>query len=517
MAIVLSLCLGSALFAKEEIQPTGYPVYGFYHEKLFDIYAKSGSFGPDARAAAISKRIHDLGNAKPFSQQSLQLVEEDGLIDINLGTLTIISISKNDALLSQKDQRELAETYAKRITQSVLDYQTGTSKKNLLAVSAVASGVLMGIFALIGVIWRFFGFLNRALLAEQGKRIRPLTVNGYTLLKIEQIIRLLQSGLTLLKWGCIALISYLGLPLLFRVLPWTRRFSDTLLGYVLTPLSNIVFSVWHYLPNVITILIIVTVFKYIFRGLHYLKTELETGALVLPNFYADWANPTYQIVRILVTAFMLVLIFPYLPGSNSPVFQGVSVFLGFLFTFGSASSLSNIVSGLILTYMRLFRIGDRVKIGETEGDIIEKSLLVTRIRTPKNEIVSVPNSTIMTSHTINYSSNAKDRGLVVHTTVTIGYDTPWRTVHEALIFAATKTPHILTSPEPFVLQTALNDFYVSYQLNAYTQEANKQPEIYSTLHQNIQDACAQYGIEIMSPHYRAHRDGNATTLPEKEA
>src|SRR5665648_1087204 len=236
-------------------------------------------------------------------------------------------------------------------------------------------------------------------------------------------------------------------------------------------------------------------------------------ALPIPGFFSDWAIPTYQIIRILVLAFMVVVIFPYLPNNDSHIFQGVSVFLGFLFTFSSAGSLSNIIAGLVLTYMRLFNIGDRVKIGEIVGDVIEKSLLVTRIRTVKNEIISIPNSTVMNSHTINYSSDAPDKGLIIHTTITIGYDVPWRDVHQALIDAALKTELILQEPKPFVLQTSLDDFYVSYQVNAYIREANKQSLIYSNLHQNIQDVCNEKNIEILSPHYRSARDGNATAIP----
>ncbi len=233
----------------------------------------------------------------------------------------------------------------------------------------------------------------------------------------------------------------------------------------------------------------------------------------LPGFYADWANPTYQIIKVLIIAFMLVVIFPYLPGSDSPIFKGVSVFLGFLFTFGSAGSLSNIISGLVLTYMRLFKIGDRVKIADVTGDVIEKSLLVTRIRTTKNEIISIPNSTIMNSPTINYSSDAQDKGLIMYTTVTIGYDVPWRDMHQALTDAALRCELVLKEPAPFVLQTSLDDFYVSYQVNLYTREANRQAFIYSELHKHIQDVCNERGIEIMSPHYRSERDGNMSTIP----
>ena len=163
--------------------------------------------------------------------------------------------------------------------------------------------------------------------------------------------------------------------------------------------------------------------------------------------------------------------------------------------------------------MRLFRIGDRVKIGDETGDVIEKSLLVTRIRTTKNEIVSVPNSTVMSSPTVNYSSETLNKGLILHTTITIGYDVPWKDIHQALLTAADRTDLLLKEPKPFVLQTSLDDFYVAYQINAYTREANRQAGIYSHLHQNTQDCCNEAGIEILSPHYRAARDGSMSTIP----
>ncbi|MEB0249835.1 mechanosensitive ion channel family protein, partial [Mucilaginibacter sp. 5B2] len=272
-------------------------------------------------------------------------------------------------------------------------------------------------------------------------------------------------------------------------------------------------AIWDYIPNLMTILILVIVFRYVLKFFKFITTEIEKGQLNVPGFYSDWANPTYQIIRVLVLAFMLIVIFPYLPGSDSGVFKGVSVFMGVLFTFGSAGALGNVVAGLVLTYMRAFKIGDRVKIGEVTGDVIEKTILVTRVRTIQNEIISIPNSTVMGNHTINYSSDAPVNGLIVHTTVTIGYDVPWRDVHQLLIDSAMATPMIEAEPKPYVLQTSLDDYYVSYRINAFTKEPNRQAAIYSALHANIQDHFNKASVEIMSPHYKALRDGNATTIP----
>ena len=210
---------------------------------------------------------------------------------------------------------------------------------------------------------------------------------------------------------------------------------------------------------------------------------------------------------------MFVLIFPYLPGSGSDIFKGVSIFIGVLFSLGSSSAIANMVAGLVITYMRPFKIGDRIKIGDATGDVLEKTLLVTRIKTIKNEVITIPNSSVLSGNTINYTIEAQGQGLIIHTTVTIGYDIPWKTMHQVLIDAALRVDLILKEPSPFVLQTSLDDFYVSYQINAYTKEANKQALVYSNLHQNIQDVCFEQGIEILSSHYLAARDGNATTIP----
>ena len=244
--------------------------------------------------------------------------------------------------------------------------------------------------------------------------------------------------------------------------------------------------------------------------------EIKKENIKIDGFYSDWAMPTFNIIRFLLLAFMVVIIFPYLPGSDSPIFKGVSVFVGILFSLGSSNAIANMVAGLVITYMRPFKIGDFIKIGDVSGEVIEKTALVTRIRTPKFEDITIPNSTVLSSTSTNYSSNTKhvNNGLLIHTTVTIGYDVPWKDIHKALIEAALKTDMIEQTPSPFVLQTSLDDFYVSYQINVYTKQPTKQPLIYSSLHQNIQDSFNAAGIEIMSPHYNAVRDGNNTTIPE---
>jgi small-conductance mechanosensitive channel len=241
--------------------------------------------------------------------------------------------------------------------------------------------------------------------------------------------------------------------------------------------------------------------------------QIKKGELEIRGFYPDWADPTEKLIRMLVFVLALVVAFPYLPGATSPAFQGISIFLGLLLSLGSSSAVANALAGIILTYMRSFLVGDWVQIGDTMGEVAEKTLLVTRILTPKAEIITIPNATVMSGSVKNYSVQAKKSGVIFHTTVSIGYDAPWRTVHSLLVDAALATKDVLRQPSPFVLQNRLDDFYVFYELNAYTDAPSRMLDIYSDLHQNIQDKFNEAGVEICSPHFSSLRDGNSIAIP----
>jgi small-conductance mechanosensitive channel len=310
------------------------------------------------------------------------------------------------------------------------------------------------------------------------------------------------------------ILVYLALPVLFFIFPSSKPISVQLIGYVITPFKGILMAIIRYIPNLLTITVIYIFTRYIVKLVKFIAREIAMGNFIINGFYAEWAMPTYNIIRVLLFAFMFVVIFPYLPGSDSKIFQGVTVFLGVLFSLGSSSAISNMVSGIVLTYMRPYKIGDRIKVGEVMGDVVEKNLLVTRLRTIKNEDITIPNATILSGHTTNYTTVANTMGLILNTTVTIGYDVPWQTVHNLLTSAAEATEGIAADKKPFVLQTALNDFNVSYQLNAYTALSNQMAVTYSRLHQNIQDKFNEAGVEIMSPHYTSLRDGNHIQIPD---
>jgi small-conductance mechanosensitive channel len=348
----------------------------------------------------------------------------------------------------------------------------------------------------------------------KGTVIKPVKVKTIEVLSEDRIAEILEGGFKILRLFFYAALSYVYITILFSFFEFTQTWAGTLFGYIIDPLWNVVTGFVGYLPNIFYILVIAFVTRYAISFTRFIFGEIGKGTLAPTGFYPEWADPTFKIVRFLILAFAGIVIFPYLPGSDSPVFRGVSVFLGILLSLGSTSAIANVVAGVVLTYMRPFKIGDRVKIAETVGDINEKTLLVTRVRTIKNVDITIPNAMVLGSHIINFSSSANDSGLILHTGVTIGYDAPWKKVHELLIAAAGKTQHILKEPKPFVLQTSLDDFYVSYELNAYTDQPILMATIYSEVHQNIQNAFNEAGVEIMSPHYSGVRDGNRTAIPE---
>lgn len=303
---------------------------------------------------------------------------------------------------------------------------------------------------------------------------------------------------------------------MFAIFPQTKGLAYQIFSYIWNPIKNILVGIVDYIPNLFAILIICFAVKYLVRLVHYLSREVEAGRLKFGGFYPDWAMPTYHIIRFLLYAFMIAMIYPYLPGAKNGVFQGISVFVGLIISLGSSTVIGNVIAGLVITYMRPFKLGDRIQLNDTTGNVIEKTPLVTRIKTPKNEVVTIPNSFIMSSHTVNYSASAREYGLIIHSEVTIGYDVPWRQVHQLLIEAALNTPGVIDDPRPFVLETSLSDWYPVYQINAYIREADKLAQIYSDLHQNIQDRFNEAGVEIMSPHYMAMRDGNESTIPKDD-
>jgi small-conductance mechanosensitive channel len=482
---------------------------------IADIYYGIGSFSPSERVEALRSRIIKLAKSKFFDTSTLSVVESENASDVAVADLILVSITDHDAKIVNSSRQQLAFQIKNSIKLAIEKERSDKSPQSMtIAIGQSAAATIALIFIMWGLIY-ITNLGKTLILNSKGTLIRPIRIRSFEIFNEHRIANLALSLLKLIRFSSIIIIFYFYLPLVLSLFPITANIAPKLLSFVMTPLNKVLFVFLDFIPNLFFIIIIVIISKYILGFIKVFFKEIENETLSFTGFHSEWGTPTYKLVRILVIAFTLVVIFPYIPGSSSPAFQGVSVFLGVLLSFGSSSSIGNIVAGIIITYMRPFKIGDRVKISDTMGDVVEKTLLVTRIRTIKNVDVTIPNSMVLGSHIINFSSSALSQGLILNTTVTIGYDVPWKIIHELLIKAALNSTEILSDPKPYILQTSLDDFYVSYELNAYTRESNKMASIYSQLHQNIQDSFNTAGVEIMSPHYKALRDGNEVTIPAK--
>lgn len=487
-------------------------------ETLFPIQAGVGSFDPGFRAEVISERIDTLARDLSIPLEAIEVVDNPkaGSTDIRVAGTTLVTVVDADAAAAGMARDVLAETYALRIGEASADFREAYSWRSILIGGVSAVVLTIGFLAGWLAISRSITRIRLLLRSWRGTRIQGLRLLNTQILSPGRVVDLLTEIVRIIRLVLYLLLVATYVSLVLSFFPWTRGLSRMFFNYVKTAVSTVIGGIVDYLPNLVFLAVIGVITYYLLKILRFIFTEIKHGKIVFDWFYPEWARPTHKLIQFLVLAFAATVAFPYFPGSSTPAFQGISIFLGVLVSLGSSSAISNIFAGIILTYTRGFLEGDRVQIGEAMGDVVEKTLFVTRLRTIKNVVVTIPNATVLTSHIVNFSGAAARvdaAPLILHSTVTLGYDIPWRQVYDVLVAAAVKTPGILVEPAPFVLQSGLDDFYVRYELNAYTSDPSVMAKTYSSLHENIQDACNESGLEILSPHYRALRDGSELTLP----
>ncbi|MDU4959489.1 MAG: mechanosensitive ion channel family protein [Sporomusaceae bacterium] len=485
-------------------------------KELFPIQARAGDIWPDERARIVSERLLQLAGDITIPLDSIRLTAAGGSIEIGTPEYLIMTVTEAEATIEQVPLEQLASVRLGIIKTSLSEYRTAHSVKNLVIDLLLAAFCSLLLFWLLRRLKTAAVSLQQ-LPVEKGIYRYLKSIRGHKLLPPEQIKRGFNNFISLAILLLRLFLLYFYLFVVLSLFPWTKKYAQQLLDYILVFAGMIASAVVGYLPNALIILFIVLFCRYLLKFVRFLFNQIKAGKLKFAGFHNDWADPTYKIFRFLVLAIAAISIFPYIPGSRSLAFQGVSVFLGLLLSFGSSSAVANIIAGIALTYTRAFSIGDRVRIGEHEGDIMEKSLLATRIRTIKNADITIPNSVILNNPIINYSSSAADAGFIINTRVTLAFATPRQQAEELLIRAAQQTPDILTQPAPFVFQTTFRDFSVEYELNAYTQKPNRKDAIYSDLHNNILDLFNAAGVEIMTAHYVAVRDGNSPCRPQPAA
>jgi len=464
------------------------------------------AFPAEQRAKAVADRIRKVAADRSIPEGSLIIAEAEHSTDIMAGEEKLVSIHDADAAFDRISRQVLARAYLAKIKSSIEKYRQDRSPERLARGVGYSLLVTLGLIAALFVLGKLYRRLYSLLENRYKSRVHALHIQSLEFVRAERIWTAITGILSTIRLIFTLIIFYACLHLVLGFFPWTRLLAAHLLDYIMKPVLMLGNGILQQMPNLLFIAVLIFLTRYFLKLMKLFFTGIENRTLTISGFDPDWAKPTYKIARLLVVVFAVIVAYPYIPGSESPAFKGISLFIGVVFSLGSSSAISNIMAGYMMIYRKAFKVGDRVKIGEFTGDVTDIRLQVTHLRTIKNEEIIVPNSTILTGHVVNYSSFAREHGLILHTTVGIGYEVPWRQVEAMLVQAAERTPDILREPKPFVLQKSLGDFAVNYELNVYVDDPHGMATRYSELHKNVLDAFNEYGVQIMTPAYEGDPD-----------
>ena len=406
------------------------------NDTIYTIYTTLGLYSPLERAEYTEKKLRKLVELPIFRKDSLKIDSNNNLLMITYQGEWIQAVSEEDAIIAHLPQIELAKSLQNDILRAVTQYREEHSmQKRIMRIGELT--------LLILAIATFFYLLNllfrkiQQLLLRHSFFEKGIKIKNYQILNKENMNYILTKVLFLLKLIVFFIVIFVSIPVGLKLFPSTQMWAEKLLKV-------------DYLPNLIIIGIIILIGRMVLKLMRYFLYEIERGALKIKGFYKEFAKPTYNILRILFICFIFIVIFPYLPGSGSSAFQGVSIFLGLLISLGSSSTISNGMAGIFITYMRAFRENDWIKVGDYIGMVIHKDSLVTRLKTINNEEVTVPNSMILSSSTMNFSSIGTTNGLVVTTQVKVRYDARLEDVDATLIAAAQATKGVTDKITPYI-------------------------------------------------------------------
>jgi small-conductance mechanosensitive channel len=455
----------------------------------------------EKRAQVISERIVALAADPGFKTEALRIVSEPNADVLMAGNRLVMSVFDADARIEGVDRQILARGALMRVREAVdawrQDRAPATLQRNVLFA---LGATLVLVLALWGGV-RLLRFLRGLLEKRLHQRIQDLQFRGFRIVGAQQLWGMLTGALSFLWTVAVLIAVYLYLSSVLILFPWTRGLAGSLVSLLVDPLRTLGLGFLQNVPKLAFLVILFIITRYLLKLIRLYFQNIADGSAVLPGFDPEWADPTYRLIRILLVAFMVIVAYPYIPGSGSEAFKGVSLFIGVLFSLGSSSLIGNLIAGYTMTYRRAFKIGDRVMIGTHLGDVEQVRLLVTYLRTTKNELVAIPNSMILNGEVVNYSTLAGKEGLILHTTVGIGYETPWRQVEGMLLEAVERVPGLLREPPPYVLYKGLGDFCVTYEINAFCTDPQAMNRLYAELQRSILDLFNEYGVQIMTPAY----------------
>ena len=453
------------------------------------------------RARAIARTVVGVARSRHFRGDSLQIAETRFGTELRAGGLRLMIVVDADAELEKVSRTELARAIAQRMIQAIRDYRAARTPSALargLTMALVATALLVALFLLLVRGWRR---IAAALESTYRKRVKAVGIGTFEIVRADQLWLMLGGTIGALRGAILLVGVFIYAQYVLGLFPWTNGTARALQEQVAGPLQSIGRGVVAAIPNLIFLVVLYLVVRYLLKLVGLFFAAIGRGEVTIGGFEREWADVTYKLLRGVIIGFALVVAYPYIPGSDSDAFKGISVFAGILLSLGASSAVANTIAGYLIIYRRAFRVGDVVRIGGTFGQVLSVRAQVTHVRTLKNEEVVVPNSLILNSEVVNFSSFTRERGLILHTTVGIGYETPWRQVEAMLLAAARRTEGLLTEPPPFVLLKELGTFSILYELNAYSADASSITRLYSAMHRNVLDVFNEHGVQIMTPAY----------------
>jgi small-conductance mechanosensitive channel len=472
------------------------------------------AFPAEQRATEIAGRIMTLAADPELAPPAFTLDEQPGLTWILINGRRLMAVFDDDAAVEGVARSVMAEAFATRVVGAIGAYRAARDParlgQNALLALLATGGLLVALFACRLMVRGLRRFVERRYRA----RVRDLSIQSFHVINADSLWRAASGLVTLIGAATVVALLFVYLEYVLALFPWTRATGRQLGEIALAPPRRMGLGLLAMFPNLVFLTVLFVITRWFLKLVRLFFESVGSGIVKLKNFDADWAAPTYRLVRLLIVALALVVAYPYVPGSETDAFKGISLFVGVVFSLGSSSLIGNLIAGSSMTYRRAFRVGDRVKIGEHTGEVMEMRLLVTHLRTIKNEEVIVPNSSIVNTDVVNFSSMAKERGLILHTTVGIGYETPWRQVEAMLLEAAARTPGLIRDQRPFVHQLSLGDFCITYEINVFCDAPDRMRLLYTELHRNILDVFNEYGVQIMTPAYEGDPDQPKIVPPE---
>jgi len=492
----------ASVAAVHRAEPSGEAVtLTFFNRPIVVLRARVLGRSPSERAAAAEKALDELAHEGITAPVTAQPFEGGALISV--GTRGVIALASPDVdeQLGETLQAATAQTVA-ALQQTLIEaVQARTPGAVLRSILLALIGIGVGLFLLL-VLVRVRRVVAGKLVSVAEQKMARTGLASMEILRASRLSDFERGLVTTLAVAIELVVMYVTLTFALRQFPYSRPWGDSMRGFLLTTVQNLGLGVVNAMPGLFTVALIALIARFVVRLIGLWFTAVERGSIKVGWIYPETAQPTRRLLTTLVWLFAIVVAYPYLPGSQTDAFKGVSVFVGLMVTLGSSGLVNHVMSGFMITYSRGMRVGDFVRVGDVEGTVAHLGVLGVKVKTLMHEEVTIPNAVVVAQTMIDYSRPAEAAsGVFTPTSVTIGYDAPWRQVQSLMLMAAERTPGIRRQPEPHVLQMGLEDFYVKYTLFVCLEHQEQRRETLHALHANIQDLFNEYGVQIMSPNY----------------